>query len=217
MGEEVTLTWFGHSMFLAEDSRVKLVTDPFDEKVGYPLPEVQADVVLVSHEHFDHNNVSLVKGFRHALRDTEPFSMGTVKIEGCPSYHDDAGGQIRGDNIIFKWRISGITFVHMGDYGETRLSKDQDEFISAADVLMIPVGGVYTIESQRAKEIIELIKPSIVIPMHYKTKHCNIDIKELSDFLTDAENFIFSPSSVTISAENLPEETEIWVLEPCFV
>lgn len=214
MGEEVTLTWFGHAMFLMDDSQFKIVTDPFDQKVGYPLPEVQADVVLVSHEHFDHNNVSLVKNFRHAIRKPEPFSMGPVKIEGCPSYHDDAGGQKRGKNIIFKWRMSGLTFVHMGDYGEAGLSKDKEEFISEADVLMIPVGGVYTIDCERSKEIIELIKPPIAIPMHYKTKYCNIDINEASDFLTDHADFKVCPSSVTISAENLPHETEIWAMEP---
>ncbi len=214
MGEEVTLTWLGHAMFLVDDSQFKMVTDPFDKKVGYPLPEVQADVVLVSHEHFDHNNVSLVKGFKHAIRETEPFSMGPVKIEGCPSYHDDAGGQKRGKNIIFKWRMSGLTFVHMGDYGEANLNKDQAEFIAGTDILMIPVGGVYTIDHRKAKEIVELIKPSIVIPMHYKTEYCSIDIHEASDFLAGHTDFKPCPSTITISAENLPDKTEIWVLEP---
>lgn len=211
---EVTLTWFGHAMFLAEDLRVKLVTDPFDEKVGYPLPEVRADVVLVSHDHFDHNNASLVKGARHVLREPDPFFMGPVKIEGCRSYHDELQGKKRGENVIFKWKMSGVTFVHMGDFGEAGLSMEQEEFISEADILMIPVGGVYTIDCRKAKEIVELIKPPIVIPMHYKTKHCKIDINEGSDFLTDSGDFKICPSFVTISAETLPVETEIWVLEP---
>ena len=211
--EEVKVTWFGHAMFLVEDSRIKMVTDPFDEKVGYPLPEVQADVVLVSHEHFDHNNVSLVKYYRHAIRGTEPFLMGPVKIEGCFSYHDDAQGQKRGENIIFKWRMSGVTFAHMGDFGEADLTEEQHQFMSGVDVLMIPIGGVYTIDCQKAKEIVGLIKPSIVIPMHYKTKHCQIDINEGSDFLTGYDDFKICPSCVTISAATLPAKTEAWVLD----
>ena len=212
--EEVKVTWFGHAMFLVEDSRIKMVTDPFDEKVGYPLPEVQADVVLVSHEHFDHNNVSLVKDFRHAIRETEPFLMGPVKIEGCFSYHDDAQGQNRGENIIFKWRMSGVTFAHMGDFGEAGLSREQQEFLSGTDVLLLPVGGVYTIDDRQAKEIVELIKPSIVIPMHYKTEQCNININEGNHFLAGFDDFKVCLSSVMISAETLPGKTEIWVLEP---
>ena len=83
----IKITWFGHAMFLIENPNVKLVTDPFDEQVGYPVPKLDADVVLVSHEHFDHNNVSLLKGTHHIIRDTSPIDINKVKIEGCPSYH----------------------------------------------------------------------------------------------------------------------------------
>ncbi len=210
----IEVTYYGHSMFLVQDPRIKLITDPFNEKVGYPMPELEAKVVLVSHDHFDHNNAALVKGTRHVINDIEPFLMGPVKIEGCYSYHDVFQGKERGENIIFKWRMSGVTFVHMGDYGEAGLSMEQAEFIFGADVLMIPVGGVYTIGCQKAQEIVGAINPSIVIPMHYKTSCCQLNIDDAGEFVSSFENPIFHTSTVTIFSDKLPETTEVWVLEP---
>ena len=212
---EIKVTYYGHSMFLVQDEQNQLVTDPFDGNVGYPLPELEAKVVLVSHDHFDHNNAALVKGISHMISNIEPFLMGPVKIEGCYSYHDVFQGKERGENIIFKWRMSGVTFVHMGDYGEAELTEEQQEFLSGTDVLMVPVGGVYTIDCQKAKELVELIKPSIVIPMHYKTSKCQINIDDAGEFVSSFENPVFHSSTVNIIADKLPKTTEVWVLEPC--
>lgn len=212
--EEIKVTYYGHAMFLVQEPRVKMVTDPFDENVGYPLPELEAEVVLISHDHFDHNNAALVKGARNVIKESAPFFMESVKIEGCRSYHDAFQGKKRGENIIFKWHMSGVTFVHMGDYGESELTGEQHEFLSETDVLMIPVGGVYTIDCRKAKEIVELIKPSIAIPMHYKTSCCQININDAGEFVSFFENSFFHTSAVTIFPEKLPKITEVWVLEP---
>ena len=171
--------------------------------------------MLVSHDHFDHNNAVLVKGARQVINDIEPFLMGPVNIEGCYSYHDAFQGEERGGNIIFKWRMSGVTFVHMGDYGEAGLSMEQAEFISGTDVLMVPVGGVYTIGCQKAQEIVEAINPSIVIPMHYKTSCCQLNIDDAGEFVSSFENPVFHTSTATILSDKLPETMEVWVLEPC--
>lgn len=211
---EIKITWFGHAMFLFENPNVKLVTDPFDEQVGYPVPELETDVVLVSHEHFDHNNVSLLKGTYHAITDTSPVNINNIKIEGCPSFHDDAQGKKRGTNIIFKWNMSGVTIAHMGDYGESNLSRQQKEFLKGLDILLLPVGGVYTIDGRKAWEIVEELKPRIVIPMHYKTEHCKIGIKSIEEFLKNVTDVKHFPSSVIISAGTLPIKTEIWQLAP---
>lgn len=211
---EIKITWFGHAMFLFENPNVKLVTDPFDEQVGYPVPELEADVVLVSHEHFDHNNVSLIKGAHHIIKDTFPVEINSIKIEGCPSFHDDAQGKKRGKNIIFKWNMSGVTIAHMGDYGESSISRQQKDFLKRLDVLLLPVGGVYTINGQKAWEIVEELKPRIVIPMHYKTEHCKIAIKSIEEFLKNVTDVKHFPSSVTISEGTLPVKTEIWQLAP---
>ncbi len=213
---DVNFTYYGHSMFLVEDSRINLIIDPFGDNVGYPLPELEAKLVLVSHDHLDHNNAAMVKGVRHVLNKIEPFPflMGSVRIGGCSSYHDDRQGKDRGENIIFKWKMSGLTFVHMGDYGEAGLSMEQAECISRADVLMIPVGGVSTIICQKAHEIVEALNPSIVIPMHYKADGCKIDINDAEEFVSFFENPVFHTSTIKISTDMLPEKTEVWVLEP---
>jgi len=212
----VNITYYGHSMFLVEDSRINLIIDPFGENVGYKLPELEAKLVLISHDHFDHNNAAMVKGVRHVLNKIEPFPflMGSVRIVSLSSYHDDRQGNDRGENIIFKWKMSGLTFVHMGDYGEAGLSMEQAECISEADVLMIPVGGVYTINCQKAQEIVEALNPSIAIPMHYKTNCCMVDINDAEEFVSSFENPVFHTSTVTISSNKLPEKTEVWVLKP---
>ncbi len=213
---EVNVTYYGHSMFFVEDPRINLITDPFGESVGYPLPELAAKLVLVSHDHLGHNNVAMVKDARHVLNKIEPFPflMGSVRIVGLSSYHDDRQGSNQGDNIIFKWKMSGLTFAHMGDYGEAALSMEQAEFISEADVLMIPVGERHTISCRKAQEIVEAINPAIVIPMHYKTKCCKRDINDAKEFLSFYDNPTFNTSTVTISPDKLPENTEVWVLEP---
>jgi len=213
---DVKVTYYGHSMFLVEDPGINLITDPFGENVGYPMPELEAKLVLVSHDHFDHNNAAMIKGVSHIIKEDEPFPflMGSVRIESCSSYHDDCQGKERGKNIIFKWKMSGLTFVHMGDYGEAGLSMEQSEFISGADILMIPVGGRYTIDCHKAQEIAEAINPSIVIPMHYKTNCCKIDINDAGEFVSTFDNPVFNASTVTISSSKLPKQTEVWVLEP---
>jgi len=213
---DVNVTYYGHSMFFIEDSRTDLVIDPFSENVGYPLPELEAKLVLISHDHLGHNNAAMVKDVRHVINKIEPFPflMGSVRIVGCSSYHDKRQGKDQGENIIFKWKMSGLTFVHMGDYGEAGLSMEQAECISEADVLMIPVGEVYTITCRKAQEIIEALNPAIVIPMHYKTNCCKRDINNAEEFLSFFENPIFNTSTISISPDKLPEKTEVWVLKP---
>lgn len=212
----VNLTYYGHSMFFVEDPKINLVIDPFDKNVGYTLPSLEAKLVLVSHDHFGHNNAAMVKEAYHVLNKVEPFPfvMGSVRISSCRSYHDDCQGRSRGKNIIFKWKMSGLTFVHMGDYGESGLSMEQAEFISGVDVLMIPVGGVSTIKCQKAQEIVEVFTPAIVIPMHYKTNYCKLDINCAEEFVSLFEDPVFQASTITISPDILPDRTAVWVLEP---
>ena len=212
---EVNVTYFGHSMFFVEDPRMNLIIDPYGKNIGYPLPELAAKLVLVSHDHLGHSNAAIVKDVRHVLNKVEPFPflMGSVRILGLSSYHDEHQGKEQGDNIIFKWTMSGLTFVHMGDYGEAGLSMEQAEYISEADVLMIPIGEVHTITCRKAQEIVEAINPAIVIPMHYKTKCCKKDISDAKEFLSLFDKPTFNTATVTISPGKLPENTEVWVLE----
>jgi L-ascorbate metabolism protein UlaG (beta-lactamase superfamily) len=167
---EVTIKWLGHSSFLISlDGVLKIVTDPFDSSVGYPLPDVTADVCVVSHDHFDHNNVSVVKGNPEVVKGTGEREAKGIKFKGVASFHDEKGGSERGENTIFTWELGGIKFVHAGDLG-IDLSDSQKNEIGTADVLFVPTGGFYTIDAAVASKVVASLNPKVVIPMHYKER-----------------------------------------------
>ena len=179
------IKWLGHSSFLlTESTGITLITDPFDKKmVGYSMSGHAADIVCMSHGHADHNYIEGVKNYKQAFRDAGTFEYeGRVHITGVQSYHDDNDGKERGENIIYKIGMDGVNICHMGDIGEP-CSPELIERLLPVDVLMIPVGGNYTIDAELAKEYVDRLMPSIVIPMHYKIKHCEIDIDKVDPFL----------------------------------
>lgn len=161
------IKWFGHASFLIESKNgIKIVTDPFDKSVGYKIPDVHADIVTVSHSHYDHNAIDNVKGDFKVVDKEGKTEIKGIKIYGLNSYHDELKGQKRGKNIIFIIEVDGIKVCHLGDLGHI-ISKD---LIPDVNVLLIPVGGFFTIDAITAKRIIDSVKPNLVIPMHYKTK-----------------------------------------------
>ena len=211
---EVKITWFGHAMFSVENPRLKLVIDPFSENLGYPLPDIEADIVLVSHEHSGHNNTENVKRKKHVVKGDVTVFFNNTKIEGCSSFHYEQFGTIKGNNTMYKWNMSGLTLVHMGDFGQSDFDEEQAEFVRGASVLMIPIGGEHTIGAQKAHTIIKKVNPPIAIPMHYKIPFNHLNSSELSDFLAETDCFRYCSSSVSVSALSLPQKTEVWVLEP---
>ena len=162
------IEWLGHSSFkLTESTGISLITDPFDAvKVGVPYPEVSADIVTVSHDHFDHNCVNAVKEFKLLINTPGEHSVDGVDIYGFRSYHDEKKGALRGKNTVFRFRMDGVEICHLGDIGE-ELSPLLAELIGSINILLIPVGGVYTINAAQAKEYVDLLMPDVVIPMHY--------------------------------------------------
>lgn len=176
------IRYLGHSSFLlTESTGISIVVDPYGG-IGYPFPAVSATAVTVSHQHYDHNNASAV-GDRPQVFDKEGiYDLDGVEITGIKSFHDDEGGSLRGENIIFKFRMDGMDVCHLGDLGEN-CTAELLEQILPVDILLIPVGGTYTIDSEQAKEYVDRIMPPIVIPMHYKTKDLKIDVKKPDDFL----------------------------------
>ena len=180
------IKYLGHSCFECTDNNgVVLITDPYT-RVGYELPQgLRADIVTVSHGHFDHNYTQAV----HAERvvDTSfPCSCKGVEICGVDCYHDEKHGALRGKNIIFKFVMDGLTVCHMGDIGEG-VSKELVENIGKVDVLLIPVGGTYTVDALGAKAYVDAISPKVVIPMHFKTEDGTIDITGVQPFLNLCE------------------------------
>ena len=179
--KKMVIQWIAHACFkITLESGKCLVFDPFGD-IGYQMPPITADVVLISHEHYDHSAAERVLGdFR--IFDTEgSFELDGMKIKGISSYHDDVFGAKRGKNIIFQVEAEGLTLTHLGDLGHM-----PDEALYAqlkgTDVLMIPVGGNYTIDAQQAFEICKRVEPNLILPMHYKTPGLQVDIARLYHF-----------------------------------
>ena len=209
------IQYLGHSCFYLESSAgVSVLTDPYT-KVGYELPRgLQADIVLTSHGHFDHNYVQAVSTdcIVKELGATERFGM---QIIGIDSFHDPLMGGLRGKNLIFKLDIDGITVCHLGDLGEP-CSAELLEKIGKVDVLLIPVGGTYTIDATQAYEYAQKIAPKVVIPMHYKLQDGALDITSADEFLSfydEKQIKRIVNGAVELSLENFTEETLILYME----
>ena len=165
------ITYHGHSEFYLEGAHgFTLLTDPFDAHVGYPMGAYRADAVTVTHGHSDHNFTAKATG-TPAIIDSagEWYPAPEVKITALPSVHDDAGGAKRGGNLIMKIETEGLTLVHLGDQGAP-LTGEQLAALGEVDVLMIPVGGYFTIDAQTAFDTVRALRPRVTIPMHFKTQ-----------------------------------------------
>ncbi len=167
--------WYGHSCFLlTSETGLRILTDPFAPKAGYPLGGIGADVVTISHDHFDHNYIEAVSGNPLVIRDAGPHTHANARITGIPSYHDDTGGSLRGNNLIFLIEADDLRIAHLGDLG----SMPSDEALRQLgnlDVLLAPVGGVYTIAAQQARDIANMTHTNVLIPMHYQTSNLTLE------------------------------------------
>lgn len=210
------IRYLGHSCFLlTESTGTAIVCDPYDSSVGIEMPEVRADAVTISHHHYDHDCISKVKGNPVILDKDTGYELPGVDIMAVKSYHDDVKGAKRGDNIIFKFNMDGIVVCHLGDLGE-ECSSELIESILPVNVLLIPVGGNYTIDAAMAKEYVDRIMPDVVIPMHYRTKGINLDIDKVDEFtsLFDESEVEECGNEVELSREHLDgEQTRVLVLE----
>lgn len=214
---QVTVRWYGQAFFtLTREDGFTVAIDPFKE-MGYPMPVgLQADVLLVTHGHADHANVDLIEGSPTVLKAEEAVGSHTargVTFTGTASFHDEEGGAKRGKNTVFSFELSGVRCCHMGDIGHV-LSDEQRASIGSVDVLMVPVGGYYTIPVEKVDALIAQVSPKVVIPMHYKTEATpRLPIAPLSTWL-EGKTAVkrLGSASVSIQAENLPGSQEIWVL-----
>lgn len=211
------ITWLGHSSFKLEESTgTTVVTDPYHPYVGYEMPEVTADIVTVSHGHKDHNHLEAVKGNPEVLNHAGAYDISGVHILARRTYHDSKNGAARGEDLVFKFRMDGVDICHMGDIGE-ECNAMLVESLAPVNVLMIPVGGTYTIDAEQAKEFVDRIMPDVVIPMHYKTRDCAFDIARLNEFLDlfDDEDVVYTESD-TVEFDRADfdgESTKVYVLE----
>ncbi len=218
----MTITYLNHSSFKLKGKRGSLVTDPYHNNVGFEFPKTSADIVTVSHSHQDHNAVENVVGTarrKHPfiINQAGEYEVGGISVFGVSSYHDDAQGSLRGKNIIFTILIDHISVCHLGDLGHD-LTPAQVEAIGSVDVLLIPVGGVYTIDAKLATKIIHTLKPAIAIPMHYRTsEHDEKTFGKLATLADFAKEYGAEPQilpKLELEKSRLPEETELIALTP---
>ena len=207
------IRWLGQASFSITTSDGKTIrTDPFDESLGLPISKEPADVVTVSHGHFDHNAVHLVPGEHERVDKPGTTEAGGITFVGTSSFHDEAGGSKRGSNVIFRFEADGVAVCHLGDLGHT-LSREQVAAIGKVDVLLVPVWGFYTIDAGSADEVIAQLKPRVVVPMHYKLPGMSLGISDEKPFLKGKAN-VRRADKLEVTADTLPAEPEVVVLSP---
>ena len=212
--------WLGHASFaITADDGTCIVTDPYEPggfggAIGYgPITE-KADVVTVSHDHADHNYVAGVPGAPTVLKGAGAHEARGIGFKGFETAHDSSGGAERGSNVIFTFTMDGIAVCHLGDLGH-RLTADQIDDIGKVDLLLIPVGGVFTIDAERAAKVVSSLAPKIVIPMHFKTAKCGFDIDPVDKFLEGQDNVEkVGSSEVDVDVTDVDNPPKIVVLEP---
>jgi L-ascorbate metabolism protein UlaG (beta-lactamase superfamily) len=216
------IIWKGQSCFQininsSKNGETKLVIDPFDEKIGLKLPKLEADILLVTHDHFDHNNIKAVEGKPFIISGPGEYEIKGVYIQGISAFHDKSQGKERGRITCYTIETEdGLKICHLGDLGQSELTEEQLDLMADVDILMIPVGGVYTIGSSEAFKIINQIEPKIVIPMHYQIPKLNLKLDGVDKFLKAMGAKNLEPQSkLSIKKKDLgEEETRVVVLKP---
>lgn len=207
------ITWYGHSFFRLKAKEGSIVTDPFSKQIGYSVPRVTADIVTISHNHPGHNNADAIKGEPKVIRGPGEYEVNNIFVFGIPTNHDKRNGRERGRNTVFLFEMENLTVCHLGDLGHV-LNQSQVEALGDVGVLLIPVGGLSTLTAPLAVEVVNLIDPRIVVPMHYRTPAVTLKLDPLDKFLKEIGTKVEAPQeSLKVTAGSLPEETQIVVLE----
>jgi len=229
------IVWKGQACFYITISRgkparaggqdqVKILIDPFEDSLGLKLPPQEADIVIITHGHFDHNNVKVAKPVRaggeapFVIDSPGEYEAKSVFVQGIVTFHDDVEGKERGLNTVYTITAEGITLCHMGDFGQKELTPEQVEKIGPVHVLMIPVGGTYTINGKEAGKIISQIEPKIIIPMHYALPKLKVKLAPVDEFLRAMGKKGLEPQGkLSLKAKDVAgekEEAEIVVMRP---
>ncbi|MCD6549958.1 MBL fold metallo-hydrolase [bacterium] len=215
------INWYGQSMFEViakqrQNHEVKIVIDPFDKSIGLRVPQPEADILLVSHFHHDHSNIKAVKGNPFVIDGPGEYEIKDIYIKGIPAFHDKSQGKERGKVTMFTIEAEEIKLCHLSDIGQDELTEKQLEEIGEVNILMIPIGGVYTINAKEASHIINQIEPQIVIPMHYQIPKLKLKLEGIDKFLKimgvkEAERV----NKLSIKRKDLGEgKTRIVILTP---
>jgi L-ascorbate metabolism protein UlaG (beta-lactamase superfamily) len=212
-GRLMDITWYGHACFRLYQRGASVVTDPFEKSIGYELTRVRADIVTVSHDHPGHRNAKGVRSRKLTVTGPGEYEVRDVFITGIATFHDGKKGRVRGRNTIYLFDFDGLKICHLGDLGHVP-SQAQVEALNSVDVLLIPVGGVSTINAAQAAEVVSLLEPKLVVPMHFKTPSLAFRLDQVSKFLKAMGLDDVSPQeTLSVTKTSLPEETQVILLE----
>ena len=203
----------GHSCFRIRGSQSVIITDPYPPELGYSLGKPTARIVTVSHQHTNHSYTQGVGGDFRVVKGPGEYEISGVLIIGIPTFHDAEKGKVRGKNTVYLMEVDGVSVCHLGDLGHV-LTADQVEEIDDVDVLLLPVGGVSTINAAMAAEVIRQIEPKAVIPMHYKTPVLKRELAPVDKFLKEMgmEN-VGSQPKLSLTKSSLPLSTQVFLLD----
>src|SRR3990167_10878538 len=208
------ITYLGHASFRLKGKTASVITDPYDSSIGLKFPKSEADIVTISHGHPDHNAAAAVGGEAFVVEGPGEYEIKEIKIVGVPSFHDEKQGKERGKNNIFNIKIDGLWVCHLGDFGQAELSREQVDGIGRVDILLVPTGGVYTIDASTAAKIVAEVQPKIVIPMHFLDNESNLKLEPVEKFLKEMGAEKAEPADkLSIGKEKLPEELQLVLLQ----
>ena len=206
------LKWWGHSCFLIEEDDKKIITDPYDNSLPYQKVADKPDIVTISHDHFDHNAVDRIEGDFEIVDTKDGYKDDSLNISGISTYHDKDEGEDRGENLIFTMEFSDQKLCHIGDLGHS-LTDDELSQLNDIDILLIPVGGYYTINADEAYEIAEKIDPKLIVPMHYKTDILDLPITGVEDFIHKFDHdAIEIKDGAEVDLSEVPEDKKVVVV-----
>jgi len=207
------ISWLGHSCFRIRGSQASVVTDPYSPDLGYSLGKPKARVVTVSHQHPGHSYVEGVGGEPKVLTGPGEYEISDLLIIGITTFHDAEGGRQRGKNTIYLMEIDEVSLCHLGDLGHM-LTAEQMEELGSVDILLVPVGGVSTIDAPVAAEIARRLEPKVVIPMHYKTEALSRELEPVGRFLTEmGVEQVASQPKLSFNKSSLPASTQVFLLD----
>lgn len=207
------IAWLGHSCFRLKGREASVITDPFTKELGYPLGRLTANIVTVSHPHPQHSFTAAIAGQPKVVDRPGEYEIANVFINGIRTFHDAEGGRARGQNNVFLVEIDGVRVCHLGDLGHIP-SPAQIEEISVVDVLLVPVGGVSTIDAAAAAEVVNLLEPRVVIPMHCKTAVAGPQLQPVERFLQEMGLKDLEPQPrLSLSRTSLPAEARVVLLD----
>jgi L-ascorbate metabolism protein UlaG (beta-lactamase superfamily) len=206
------ITWLGHSCFKIKGKEATVVTDPYDETIGYPFPRLNANIVTVSHGHRGHSYLARIDGNPKVVNRPGEYEIKGVFIIGLPNFHDTQQGSQRGKNVAYLIEMEDVRFCHLGDLGHLPSSRQVEE-LSDPGVLFVPVGGVSALDAKTAAELVRLLRPRVVIPMHYGTAVVPW-LEPLSGFIKEMGlREVLPQPKISITSSNLPQETKVVILD----